>query len=363
MYKLNMRVTDTQFVQDLAAPVEALGQAGFEERLLAFLGRMVRHDMRTLTRYSRYDKPDYLVYSDSYPSEMAERYLQEFYRFDPFYLYWRRTERPGIVWLGDLASPAVKQSRYMREFLSDSGVSDEIGLFLPPFGRASVALFLERRSGRFSTAERARLGRLYPLTASLYKAHVAALLGGPGIGNGGDGFGNRGAKGAGKAGGLSLPATRPLLITDRSGGRVFANAAWCALEKAEGATLGHALETARRAVDPQSDLGKGRILHRDSLAEDFRLAPGGSLWSLEATDSDDPAPPEDPAAFFRADLTARELDVVSLILKGYPTLSIAQRLGLSRGTVKNHRRRIYDKLDITTERELFLAYIGRITAK
>ena len=109
-------------------------------------------------------------------------------------------------------------------------------------------------------------------------------------------------------------------------------------------------------------MGKGRILHRESLAEDFRLAPGGSLWSLEVSDGGEPSPPEDPAALFRADLTARELDVVSLILKGYPTLTIAERLGLSRGTVKNHRRRIYDKLDITTERELFLAYIARMTA-
>lgn len=56
-------------------------------------------------------------------------------------------------------------------------------------------------------------------------------------------------------------------------------------------------------------------------------------------------------------LTPRECDIVELILTGFPTSLIAERLGLSRGTVKNHRRRIYDKLDITTERELFLIYI------
>jgi DNA-binding CsgD family transcriptional regulator len=31
--------------------------------------------------------------------------------------------------------------------------------------------------------------------------------------------------------------------------------------------------------------------------------------------------------------------------------------------VKNHRRRIYYKLDITTERELFLLYINSVTGR
>jgi DNA-binding CsgD family transcriptional regulator len=57
------------------------------------------------------------------------------------------------------------------------------------------------------------------------------------------------------------------------------------------------------------------------------------------------------------ELSARELDVVSLILEGQPTAGIALKLGLARGTVKNHRRNIYTKLDITTERELFLRHL------
>jgi DNA-binding CsgD family transcriptional regulator len=57
-------------------------------------------------------------------------------------------------------------------------------------------------------------------------------------------------------------------------------------------------------------------------------------------------------------LTPRERDIVSLILQGHPTVSIARHLGLARGTVKNHRRRLYRKLDITSERELFLTFLG-----
>jgi len=41
---------------------------------------------------------------------------------------------------------------------------------------------------------------------------------------------------------------------------------------------------------------------------------------------------------------------------------IASRLGVSAGTVRNHRHRLYYKLDITTERELFNMFISHLTA-
>ena len=59
------------------------------------------------------------------------------------------------------------------------------------------------------------------------------------------------------------------------------------------------------------------------------------------------------------ELSARERELVKLILGGYPSTSIARKLGIAAGTVKNHRLHIYKKLDITTERELFLQYIER----
>lgn len=56
------------------------------------------------------------------------------------------------------------------------------------------------------------------------------------------------------------------------------------------------------------------------------------------------------------ELSPREKELVQLILSGHPTATIAQRLAITVGTAKNHRRRIYEKLDITTERELFLQF-------
>ncbi|MFP5516089.1 MAG: helix-turn-helix transcriptional regulator [Alphaproteobacteria bacterium] len=56
-------------------------------------------------------------------------------------------------------------------------------------------------------------------------------------------------------------------------------------------------------------------------------------------------------------LTNRELEVVTLILKGHSTQSIAAVLSLSPDTVKVHRRRIYAKLRISSQGELFRTFL------
>lgn len=57
------------------------------------------------------------------------------------------------------------------------------------------------------------------------------------------------------------------------------------------------------------------------------------------------------------DLTARERELVDMILAGHPPQAIAARLNISAGTVRNHRQNIFRKLDITSEREVFLQYL------
>ena len=62
------------------------------------------------------------------------------------------------------------------------------------------------------------------------------------------------------------------------------------------------------------------------------------------------------------DLSRRERELAQPILTGHPNAVIATKLGITSGTAKNHRRSIYSKLDITTERELFLQYIEYMSA-
>ena len=55
----------------------------------------------------------------------------------------------------------------------------------------------------------------------------------------------------------------------------------------------------------------------------------------------------------RMRVSTRESEVIRLMLKGHSTKSIARILGNSPETVKVHRKRIYSKLGIASQGELF----------
>jgi DNA-binding CsgD family transcriptional regulator len=119
----------------------------------------------------------------------------------------------------------------------------------------------------------------------------------------------------------------------------------------------------------------GRFARRErALLEDFFPLFAGLATAHQRLPADEPLPvprgatAEADAGLAAAlqgmapDLTPRERDIVALVLEGHPTATIAKRLNVAHGTVKNHRLRIYEKLDITSERELFLAYLQRLRA-
>jgi DNA-binding CsgD family transcriptional regulator len=66
---------------------------------------------------------------------------------------------------------------------------------------------------------------------------------------------------------------------------------------------------------------------------------------------------------FAADrLTERQRLIVQLILRGHSNLSISLRLGIAEGTAKIHRKAIYDRLEISSQSELFSMFISFLTA-
>lgn len=59
-------------------------------------------------------------------------------------------------------------------------------------------------------------------------------------------------------------------------------------------------------------------------------------------------------------LTPRERDVVQLVLKGYPSKTVAQRLGISAQTEQVHRKNIYQKLGLSSHGELFSLFFDAL---
>jgi DNA-binding CsgD family transcriptional regulator len=73
---------------------------------------------------------------------------------------------------------------------------------------------------------------------------------------------------------------------------------------------------------------------------------------LEATPEEEPQKSGAPAALKGLGLTEREVEVVSLILRGYGVPAVADELCVSQSTVRSHLKRVYRVCDVHSRQEL-----------
>ena len=80
------------------------------------------------------------------------------------------------------------------------------------------------------------------------------------------------------------------------------------------------------------------------------------LWH-DHPKTEDRLQPQGLGAFAADILSPREAEIVQLILQGHSSLSIGLRLGIALPTVKTHRRNAYQRLGISTQQQLFNAFL------
>lgn len=98
-----------------------------------------------------------------------------------------------------------------------------------------------------------------------------------------------------------------------------------------------------------------------TLCSPWVLALLGQHWARLAPTASQPAPVADAMAHFgEGVLSERELEIARLILRGYSSKAMAERLGISPETIKAHRRHLYAKLDISSQPELFSRFIASL---
>ncbi|UXI02031.1 helix-turn-helix transcriptional regulator [Photobacterium sp. TY1-4] len=68
------------------------------------------------------------------------------------------------------------------------------------------------------------------------------------------------------------------------------------------------------------------------------------------------------ASFGQSLLTAREQQVTALLVQGLDSREIAEALDIGIGTVKNHRKRIYAQLKVSSLSELFQLFLNHLIA-
>jgi DNA-binding CsgD family transcriptional regulator len=332
--------TASLLLQSLGDLAERVGHADFYEVALDLIGSLVGCDRRLVMRYSRFDKPGFIV-NQSLPAKFVASYLDGLYRFDPLFRMVRSGEATGVMTFRDMRENQPIDSFY-DEFFASAMIHDELAVMLPAVGGICIVLCFDRDRRRFRDAEVIKLRQLYSLIDTLHRLHIERIL-------------------IGSRGGSPFDAKMGVLITDADGRPLFSDPtgptlAGC-IDEGKLATATGAQPSGEHAID------EDYILHWETFPTSNAVVPGGRIHMIERS-----SPGHftvNAQAIFRtfADrfhLTAREREIVWLMLRGYPTSLIAKSLAVSPGTIKNHRYRIYIKLDITTEREIFSLFLNDI---
>jgi DNA-binding CsgD family transcriptional regulator len=336
---------------DLSAAVRACGSDLFQPALRAALSDYLAAERSGVVQYSRFAVPHYLI-SDHVPEEEVDFYLAGAYRFDPFFRCWREHRESGVlqlIALRDVPGRVGENARdYSQRFQPKTGMADEIALLCPKIGGA-VDNYFFMRDTPFRPDEVQVLSSLFPTIRALHDLNQRLLLT--------------------RLGDSQLPASGfpefdCFVIDDANGRQGFASTNWQQII-GEDLALSEAVARARSAAPGQPErVGDVRVVS-EQLGADFPPAPNGRITFVvrRPPASSSLVLSEVVEQLFQDRLTEREISICKLALRGFPSASIAEQLGIAVGTVKNHRKSIYRKLDITSERELFLLLLNSIGAR
>ncbi len=339
-----LKIGSEAFFRRLGALIEASGRDDFYARLVEFPAMVLGCDRWLVMRYAQYAMPEFVV-NEAMSDKAVAFYLNGIYRLDPLLRLSRSGSRRGVYTLGQLRSKETENAYYDNIFTT-ALIYDELAILFPAPGRVGVALCLDRDNRRFTSREVRLIEALYPALESLHKTHLDRTFS------------------AALSGGMRNPlgdSKQAILILDRHNQPVFRSEGWKSLERANAAPDIRMIHMNR--ASGMVSLDAGTVLHWEEFGAGFALAPQGRLCVIERRSPGYIGTEfKDALARFTQlhTLTPQQRNIVELIMRGHANASIASHLRISPGTVRNHRSRLYDKLDITTERELFFLFLKEL---
>jgi len=339
-----MEIRSRIFFEALGDLARSAGSESFYKQLIELSARLVGCERWLVVRYARYAAPE-IVMNNAMSEDAIGFYHDRLYRLDPLLRLARDGPQTCVVTLSRLRSEDADNA-YFDEIFRSALIYDEISMLLPAPGGVCVALCLDRSRRRFTDREINLIEAVYPALDGLHHAHIDRVLS-SGFDRTPDIYGQHGKQ--------------AVLILDRDNREVYSNAAWDEAEAYYPMPLAERVHKNRDTGLVSLDHNK--VLHWERLADGFALAPRGKICIIEERGSGYVGVgfKETLLRFVeRHGLTPRERDIVELVLRGYPNALIARELHISPGTVRNHRHRLYAKLDITTEREFFTLFLDEI---
>lgn len=273
--------------------------------------------------------------------ESTRNYLDWLYRLDPLLRLVGEGNVPAVTTFAQMRSED-RSNAFYDEIFKSGKIFDELVLFLEAPGGTYIAFCFDHSSQLATAEEIAAFRSVEPVVAEAHRLHVQNAI----------------------AGGLdSIYGDRRVgvLVVDADRQAIYQNRAWEAVVPGNQCSelLRHAFSVGEREPSTWDE----HVLHWEHLDLDVVQVRSSRILFLETH-----AP-----GYLRTDIEAalkafcdlyrlshRERQIIEKTMLGYPTSLIAEKLGLSTGTIKNYKQRLYLKLDITSEREIFSLFMGHL---
>lgn len=327
----------------LARAIAAFGTPRFYDALSEFAACSLGCSKRLVMRYSAYEKPRFM-FNNCMDESAVRSYAAGLYRLDPLRTLSCQRPEASVVQLRTTIGPQETEHDYLEQIFRIAFIYDEIAFLLPTLGGLTIAVCCEHLSVAFDESQRERANQLLPLMVQLHQSHLQHAF----MRNG--------------TGGATDPFSNAICVLDSNGQAIFASDDWTTHNLIKHDTLDRARH-AKAGGQTCLPMGDDYLIHWETLDGDSQLAPHGVVFTIEGRSRDHISTTFDQAVAHFCEshsFTPREAQIFRLALMGFPNSSIAKRLEISVGTVKNHRWRLYSKLDITTERELFLLFLDHV---
>lgn len=321
----------------ISAIIDAVGQQGFYSIVLETLGQHMDCERWLAIKYSRFSAPEFIV-NTSLSDEAVKQYLSHLYRIDPLLRLVTEDRIPSVVTFSQMQNEDASND-YYDEIFKAGQILDELTLMLPVIGGGYLGFCFDRETSLFNEDEIALFDALYPIVVSAHAAHMRTeFLEGLGT-----------LFGHGRVGILTLGSDSRVL---------YQNPAWETLTRHafEKETLDFILRQPEQIAIQVHDF----IAHWEFTKNVSASAAGVRSVFLEQKSAG--YIQTDVKEFFEQfynayHLSPRERQLVEKTLRGYSMPMIAEKLDLSLGTVRNYKQRLYAKLDITSEREIFSLFM------
>jgi DNA-binding CsgD family transcriptional regulator len=312
-----------------------IGELGFHLRLLDLIGSLIPHETGWIVRYAPGCDPD-VLHTKQISSNIVQYYLgAEPSSTDPYFCSWRSNTVARVETMEAALPSAADKNFYSLDFMKKMEFTDELAIFLPSVGKTCLSLFFERKSDRFTKSDIERIERFFPIVLGLHQAHTRTLM-------------------TAMYNAAHAPTSfhdSPAAIFDRHGKLVYSTHKWRQLAETEGTVRN--IEWSLSYNDIREQLADGVLPFKGTALDCMNsIAPGGLLLHHVGEGPWERNAGEQASLSIVDQLTPRERDIIALTLEGLSTGAIAQRLQISKGTVKNCRQRIYRKLEVSSEREL-----------